>query len=167
MVPRLQYKYMESKKLDNWKQEHGTILNKEAKKIMDKSDNQQPNHQANHQPTNQANLKINPSPRHKRSGSYNKKYSLINNIGFGERSRKSSQFMMNSGRSPSKGSNDFLPNIMNNTTDTSISTIQSFRYDRSSPMLNNSTVLSTKNITKEINLKRKRGNASHFDILKF
>ena len=154
MVPRLHYKYMERKNYEDWKKEHQDIIDKEGKQ----------DHPGKAPNTRRSQKVVS---KHKRSNSYNKKYSLSKNMGLSERNRKLSQFMHNSGTDQSNEHSEFLPTILNNTTDSALSTLKSFRYDRSSPILDMSTVMSTSNGAHQIDLKRKRGNNSHFDILKY
>lgn len=157
MVPRLHYKYLENKKLEDIKKEKDLIIKTEVKKIANELSH--PNSTKN---------TYRSLPRPKRTNSSKKKNSMINNFGFGDRNRKLSQFMMDgkNSRSPSKESSDILPNILNKTNDSTISTtMRSFRYDRSSPALDMSTILSTSNNSQFIE-KRKNGNSSQIQISK-
>ena len=82
-----------------------------------------------------------------------------------ERSRKFSQFMkFPSGVSPSNISSDFLPTILNNQTESTLTTLQSFRYDRASPVIDISQVVNTSSVAQMLEEKRRRGNYSHVDI---
>lgn len=156
MVPRLHYKYLENKKLEDIKKEREVIVKTEIGKIVT---------ELSHPKSTKNTYKSLPRP--KRTNSSKKKNSMVNNFGFGDRNRKMSQFMMDpkNSRSPSKESRDMLPNILNKTTDSTITTtMRSFRYDRSSPALDMSTILSTSN--NSIIEKRKNGNSSQIQISK-
>lgn len=157
-VPRLHYKFIEQKNLDDLKAQHDKILERELKKIGN----------GPMVPKSTKNT-YRSSPAHKRSGSSIKPVQRFSNFGFGERNRKLSEFMHNIGqKSPGNSDSDTLPHILNKTTDSTLTTLRSFRYDRSSPMLDMTTIMSTSNneYNSIIDYKRNRGNASQIQILK-
>lgn len=129
MVPKLQYKYIENMNFETLKSENERIVNNEINKIARKLDH------SHDKP------KINRSlPFHRRSKSSLKDPSLaetVSNFAFADKSRKFSLFFNSKMRISPLANNEKLPNIMNKTTDSMMTTMRSFRYDRSSPILGN------------------------------
>jgi hypothetical protein len=156
MVPRLHYKYLENKKLENIKMDREVIVKTEVKKIVDGMG--QPHSTKN-------SYKSLSKPRH--SNRSVKKDAFVNNFSFGNRNRNSSQFVIESkfSRSPSHCPTEKFPNILNKTTDSTITSMRSFKYDMSSPALDMFTIISTSN-NGDIVDKRKNGNASQIEISK-
>lgn len=153
MVPKLQYKYIENMKLDALKRENERIVKSEIDRIAHAGD----------MPKSTKNT-YRSLPRHKRSVSIIKEPSGISNFAFGDRTRKLSHFLHNM-KSPMNSDEERLPRILNKTTDSTMTTLKSFRYDRSSPMLDMTTIMSTSNAShKVIDRKRKGGNASQIEI---
>lgn len=153
MVPKLQYKYIENMKLDALKRENERIVKSEIDRIAHAGD----------MPKSTKNT-YRSLPRHKRSVSIIKEPSSISNFAFGDRSRKLSHFLHNM-KSPMNSDEERLPRILNKTTDSTMTTLKSFRYDRSSPILDMTTIMNTSNAShKAIDNKRKGGNASQLEI---
>ena len=149
MVPKLQYKYIENLKLDALKRENERIMKSEIDKIAHGME----------APRSTKNT-YRSLPRHKRSVSIIKEPSSMSNFAFGDKTRKLSQFL-HSTKSPMNSDEEQLPRILNKTTDSTMTTLKSFRYDRSSPMLDMTTIRSTSNASHmDIDMKRKGGNAS-------
>ncbi|CAI2386852.1 unnamed protein product [Moneuplotes crassus] len=158
MVPRLQFKYMEKMNLDQWKNEYDKMLDKNLEKSP------QPKFSRS---TKNAYKSV---PKYRRVTHDRKIQSISDlkggNIGFSRRSRKLSQFMGGDNKKISpKGSIEFLPNILNATTDAGTTSLQSVRYDRSSPSIDISSVLNTSAVVHNFDQRRSKANYSHFDIL--
>jgi hypothetical protein len=155
MVPKLQYKYIENMKLDELKEENKKIVKRELKKM-----------DANFSTSHSTKNTYRPLPRHKRGSSEVPEGKKFSNFGFGERSRKLSNFLQKGHNlSPNQSDEERLPTILNKTTDSTITSLRSFRYDASSPALDYKITKSiSQKSSKAMELKRRIGNASQIQI---
>lgn len=144
MIPKLQYKYIENMKLESLKSQNEKIAKEEIEKIMKQNEINQKKHsktKSDLPPFKRRSL--NSQKRSESSIIKDNNISSFSNFGFGESSLRLPSFIKHSLRkSPSKSDNlDNSNKGLDKKTFSTRSTIKSFLYDRSSPMLSNTKML--------------------------
>ncbi|CAI2386912.1 unnamed protein product [Moneuplotes crassus] len=158
MVPRLHYKYMEKMNLDEWKKEYEKILN------VDKEPEPSLKFPKSTKNTYRS------LPRYKRFSNDNR-IPQISDLKGGKfdvsnKNLKLKKLVAGSGHKNSpKRNSDFLPDILNTTTDAGTTTLQSVRYERSSPSIDINSIMNTSVMVHNLEKKRMRANYSNLNIM--